>query len=181
MPSSRTSGLLLSAVALLGGAFAGVLADAIRRPTPRHDQPHLHERDFELGRLIQVDDSKWWSLLELFADFDLQTTVELSENTDLDLLLRRTEPRTVQEQLPRFQGRFTVLRLSTRSGNATPWLSREQALLEPWRTGAPITAGVPATVLVQARGRWLRANVAGTWLPWIEATDDQGNMAFVSH
>jgi hypothetical protein len=159
-------------------------------------QPELETREFFLTREasdpLRVEESKPLQLLQAYADFDLFATVELHEDSELDFVLRRVEPRiqerpvtvagaarsTVEEIVP-FHGRFTVLRLSTRA-EGPPYRTREDALFADDLTGGvKLQAGLPASVLIEARGRRMRANVAGRWLPWCETIDDHGSTAAI--
>jgi hypothetical protein len=167
----------VAAGALAGWILAGIVPAGLR-------QPHLHGKDFVLARAadqpIEITPARWCFLPFLFGDFDLQMDVELAADTDLDLLVRQVQPRLIDgERLP-FTERFTVLRMSTaRRGPA--WRSRDDALLPERSGGVELAPGLLATVWVQGRGRMLRANVAGTWLPWREADDDYGMFTLLVH
>lgn len=176
--------LLLVFGALCGG-LAGFRASASLPNAPGETDLHLFEQpDWAVTRdalhPIEVTPAKWQPFLELVGDFDLQCTVELAADTDFDLILRRVEPRPVRgERLP-FNGRFVVLRLSTRA-DGPAWRTREQALFGP-KGGARVDPGYPSTVLVEARGRRLRAQIAGhPWTPWFEAADEHGSLAVAAH
>jgi hypothetical protein len=180
--SARAPWLL--GLASVCGLAAGWFAAARAVPEPGPGEMQLHTLDFHLGRPandpLVVDPADWVRLPWLFGDFDLQCDVELGDATDLDLVVRVAEPRQVQGlQLP-FHGRFSVLRLSTRA-EAPAWRSRDEALFGPRDGGALLGAGLPATVWIEARGRQLRANVAGRRLPWFEAADQIGSLALVAH
>jgi hypothetical protein len=60
--------------------------------------------------------------------------IELAERAEIDVLLRRVEPRIVGGELLPFTGRFTALRLST-DGDGVGWRTREQALFGSTGTG----------------------------------------------
>lgn len=172
--------LLLGALA--GGA-AGWLARAGGRPEPERGQLSLHRADFHMERraddALEVTPAKWLQLPQLFGDFDLTCDLEIAEDTDLDLLLRKVEPRQLGSQFLPFHGRFQVLRLSTRR-DAPAWRDRVEALLGP-PGGVSLAAGLVATVTIQARGRRLAANVAGKRLPDVLADDEHGGLAMIAH
>ncbi|MCA8974412.1 MAG: hypothetical protein KDC98_06805 [Planctomycetes bacterium] len=115
-----------------------------------------------------------------YADFDLQMDVELGEGATLDLLMRRVEPRFVDEYLEPFHGRFSALRLSADRGGE-PWFSRDRLLLgDHDAAGAELASGYTATVWVKGRGRRLEANVAGKPLPGFLAADNFGSFLFAA-
>jgi len=174
----RSNALL--ALFFLCGAFCGWLVGRLVPAELTNGALEIHAQDLPRGKEHEITDSKWLPVLWLFADFDLHMDVELGENMDLDLLMRQVEPRIAGNQLTPFHGRFTVLRLSTRAAGQ-PWLTREDALFGESRGGAELAPGLTATVWVQGRGRMLRANVAGKWLPWFPATDEFGSFALVAH
>ena len=175
-PTALALCFLVVCGAVTGWLVAGLVPAALR-------QPHLETNDFVLARTTeqpkQVTPSQWWLDPFVYGDFDLHIDLELGENVDLDLLLRQVEPRFVDGQKLPFQGRFTVLRLSTRQAGPA-WRTREQALLEPHGGGVALAPGLPATVKIEARGRLLRANIAGRWLPWCEADDVYGMMTMIA-
>lgn len=176
--------LLASLFLLLCGAVAGWSVWLLVPAEFRAGIPGLHQQDYRLVRTeataMEVTDAKWLSVPWLYADFDLTMDIELGEHTGVDLLLRQVEPRIVGQQLVPFHGRFSVLRLSTeRAGPA--WRTRDEALFEPRAGGVELAAGYTATVWVQARGRQLRANVAGKWLPWFTAADDYGMLTVLTN
>lgn len=156
--------------ALAGWFVAGVVPAALR-------QPYLDPHDFHLARskddVKRVTPSLWWFEPRRYGDFDLLMDVELGENVDLDVVLRQVEPWFVDEQLPAFHGRFGVLRISSRQ-RGPGWHTREQALQTPGSGGIEVAAGIPATVKIEARGRVLRANVAGYKLPPFVVDDHFG-------
>ncbi|MBK8097004.1 MAG: hypothetical protein IPK26_07850 [Planctomycetes bacterium] len=172
--------LLLGALA--GGA-AGWLARAGGRPEPERGQLSLHRADFHMDRRpddpLVVTPAKWLQLPQLFGDFDLTCDLEIAEDTDVDLLLRKVEPRQLGSQVLPFHGRFQVLRLSTRR-DGPPWRNRVEALLGP-PGGVSLAPGLLATVAIQARGRRLHANVAGKRLPEVLADDEHGGLALIAH
>lgn len=156
--------------ALAGWFVAGVVPAALR-------QPYLDPHDFHLARskddVKRITPTLWWFEPRRYGDFDLLMDIELGENVDLDVVLRQVEPWFVDEQLPAFQGRFCVLRISSRQ-RGPGWHTREQALQAPDSGGIEIAAGLPATVKIEARGRVLRANVAGHKLPPFVVDDHFG-------
>ncbi|MBP8301837.1 MAG: hypothetical protein KA020_15815 [Planctomycetes bacterium] len=178
------SSSLVTWILVLCGALCGLLVSQLVPKEFRNGIPDLHQQDYRLVRTettaYEISDAKWISVPWLYADFDLSMDVELSEKMDLDVLVRQVEPRRIGNKTIPFDGRFSVLRLSTeRAGEV--WRTREQALFERRTGGAELAAGYTATVWVQARGRMLRANVAGTWYPWFEADDVYGSLTLVAH
>jgi hypothetical protein len=121
----------------------------------------------------ELTPAKWLFEPHRYGDFDLKATIELGENTTMDLLVRQVEPRLVDDVLQPFDGRFAVLRISTAAAGPA-WLDRESALLGDLHAGQKLAPGMSATLWLQARGRTLRANVAGQWLPPFEADDRYG-------
>lgn len=117
--------------------------------------------------------ARWLFEPHRYGDFDLKATIELGEATTMDFLVRQVEPRLVDDVLQPFDGRFAVLRISTAAAGPA-WLDREAALLGDLHAGHLLAPGMPATLWLQARGRTLRANVAGQWLPPFEADDRYG-------
>lgn len=176
-------GLLASLFVVLCGVIAGLCVWQLVPAPFRAGIPNLHQQDFRFVRnessAFEVSDAKWFAVPWLYADFDLTMDVELGEGMTLDVLLRQVEPRVLGSELVPFHGRFTVLRLST-IGSGTPWLLRGEALFARHGRGAELAAGHTATVWVQARGRALRANVAGTWYPWVLADDVYGALTLVA-
>lgn len=179
---------LLPILVVLGavcGGLAGYRAGVCLPKAPAEiDQQLYSEADWAMTRdgqhPLDVTPAKWQPFPYLLADFDLQLDVELAADTDFDLMLRRVEPRPVQGERLQFDGRFVVLRLSSHADGEV-WRSREQALFGPLG-GERIDAGYPATVLVQGRGRQLRAQIAGhPWTPWFLAADEHGSFAVASH
>jgi hypothetical protein len=157
------------------GAVAGFFVSGLVPAALR--EPHLQADDFVLSRkaddLLEITPARWFFWPFLSADFDLRMDVELAEGADLDMLVRQVEPRITGDELKPFTGRFSVLRMST-IGDGPGWRTREEALFGPRHGGVGLAAGQPATVWLQARGRMLRANVAGRWQPWFEAADEYG-------
>ena len=169
---------------LICGGIAGVLATGLV-PAGLVDltERQLEKKPYIVTRpsdnLVEVSEDKWFLVPILYGDFDLQMDIEVSEGTELDVLLRQVEPRIVADQLLPFAGRFSVLRLST-DGDDVGWRTRDEALLGPSGNGVNITAGHLATVWIQARGRLLTANVAGKVQPSFLAEDEYGMMAMVA-
>ena len=140
-------------------------------------------RDFTLTRSaddpLKITPSRDEQLLaKHLGDFNLRTTVELGDGAELDLLFRKVEPR--DPRVAQFHGRFQLLRLST-TVEGEPYRNREDSLFGDLRGGVKIAAGVPATILLEGRGRHVRANVAGRWFPWVETVDSRGSLAFIAH
>tara|TARA_R110002072_G_scaffold241027_8_gene399663 strand:+ start:7788 stop:9395 length:1608 start_codon:yes stop_codon:yes gene_type:complete len=179
----RTTWLSLSFF-LACGAIAGALAAGlVPAGLTELASRQLEKNQFRLTRpsdnLVEVTEGKWFLLPFLFGDFDLQMDVEVSEGTELDLLLRQVEPRLVDGHMTPFAGRFSVLRLST-EGDGEGWRTREQALLGPKGNGVGIAAGHLATIWVEARGRELRANIAGKAQPPFVADDVYGMTSLIA-
>jgi hypothetical protein len=143
----------------------------------------LRTEDYRFERkadkVFEVSDASWFLVPWLYGDFDLHMDVELAEGMELDILLRQVEPRIVGDKFLPFHGRFSVLRLSSKA-DAPGWRTREQALFGPHDGGVELAPGYVATVWIQARGRLLRANVAGKWQPWFLADDEYGMTALVA-
>src|SRR5262249_35416213 len=114
----------------------------------------------------------------LRRDFDLDAVVELAPGASFDLVLRRLEPREVRGGALQFHGRFAVLRMST-TADGPAWRTPADALLSP-PGGVRLAPGGPASVHVEARGRELRANVAGKVLPAVLAQDEIGSLALIA-
>jgi len=172
-------GFFIGCCAVLGSMTAGLVPKGL----VRHCQQEIRQDKFVLARpaddLVEVTPARWMFLPFLFGDFDLQMDLEVSEGAEIDLLLRQVEPRRVEEELLPFAGRFSVLRLST-EGDGVGWRTRDQALLGPTGDGVGIAAGHLATVWVEARGRMLRANIAGKAQPWFEADDAYGMLTMIA-
>ncbi len=184
-----TKYLLVLLLAALGGALAAALASAGAGQPPR-----LFDRDFvwqrDDGSDLRITEDRALPLPYLFGDYDLDATVELHESSELDLLFRKVEPRIqrisassgsaeVTEEFVQFHGRFHLLRLSTKE-RGPAYRSRDEALFGDAAGGVLLRAGVPATIKLEARGRRVRAVVAGRGLPWIETPDDHGNMTWIT-
>ena len=169
---------------LVGGAIAGAMMTWFV-PTGLSEQlaRDVQTRPFVLKRdstdPVEVTPARWFLLPFLWADFDLQMDVELGEGVELDVLVRQVEPRFVDERKIPFAGRFSVLRLSTEGNAAEGWRTREQALLGPSGGGVGLAPGRIATVWIEARGRTLRANVAGRPQPEWQAADRYGMFAMI--
>jgi hypothetical protein len=165
------------------GAFSGWIV-CHRLPSVLHsNEQGLRTEDYRFERkadkAFEVSDAAWFLVPWRYGDFDLHMDVELGEGMELDILLRQVEPRIVEDRFLPFHGRFSVLRLSSKA-DAPGWRTREQALFGPHDGGVELAAGYVATVWVQARGRLLRANVAGKWQPWFLADDEYGMTALVA-
>ncbi|MBM4059808.1 MAG: hypothetical protein FJ265_01755 [Planctomycetes bacterium] len=174
---------LLSLLLVLCGCLGGYCTFSLVPAELRSGIPGLHRHDYRLERTastsFEVSEAKWFSVPFLYADFDLTMDVELGEAMDLDVVLRLVEPRILGRSYTQFHGRFTVLRLST-NGAGPAWRTRDEALFAPRSGGAELAAGHTATVWIEARGRSLRANVAGKWYPWVVADDHCGQLALVA-
>ncbi len=172
--------LLALSLFVLGGAAAGWLVSEVV-PAALREQHHAG-RDFVLARKpdrpVEITDASWFFVPSLYADFDLRMDVELGEGVDLDVLLRQVEPRLADGQLPPFQGRFAVLRLSTREPGPG-WHHRDEVLLGERRGGVDLAAGHAATVWIEARGRVLTANVAGKQQGSFVADDEYGMLTLL--
>ncbi|HZN38042.1 MAG TPA: hypothetical protein VFD82_04520 [Planctomycetota bacterium] len=165
------------------GAFSGWLVCHRLPSVLGSNEQGLRNEAFPFERkpdkAFEVSDAAWFLVPWLYGDFDLHMDVELSEGMELDILLRQVEPRNVGDQFLQFHGRFSVLRLSSKA-DAPGWRTREQALFGPHDGGVELAPGYVATVWVQARGRLLRANVAGKWQPWFLADDEYGMTTLVA-
>lgn len=170
--SSLVFGIYLLCGAATGWLVAGLVPAGLRGE-------HLYSGDFKLTKPLEVTEARWCLMPFLFADFDMQMDVELGENTDLDILLRQVEPRLVDNQLLPFTGRFSVLRLTT-AADGPAWRTRDEALTAPRGGGVGLAAGRIATVWIEARGKSLRANVAGKKQPWFTADDEYGMFTMVA-
>lgn len=176
----------LSTLALVWCLFCGALTGAFVAglvPAGLRHEP-LETEDFVLarqkGQEKRVAPGQWWLEPRRYGDFDLWMDVELGENVDLDVLLRQVEPRFVDAAMLPFHGRFSVLRVSSRA-KGPAWVTREQALLEPHGGGVEVAPGIPASIKIEARGRVLRANVAGQRLPECRADDVYGMLTMIAH
>lgn len=179
----RTTGLALGFF-FLCCAFAGSLvAGLVPEGLVANCQRDIQQKKFVLSRpqdnLVEVTEARWLFLPFLWGDFDLQMDLEVSEGAEIDLLLRQVEPRMVGSELLPFAGRFSVLRLST-EGDGVGWRTREEALLGPPKNGVGLGAGHLATVWIEARGRKLRANVAGKAQPWFDVDDIYGMFTMIA-
>src|SRR5688572_19341723 len=167
--------LLALSLFVVGGAAAGWLVSNVVPPALRGE--YLTGKDFVLQRKpdkpVEITDASWFFVPWLFGDFDLRMDVDLGEGVDLDVLLRQVEPRLDGDYLLPFQGRFAVLRLSTREPGPG-WHCRDEVLLGERRGGVDLAAGHPATVWIEARGRVLTANVAGKQQGSFVADDEYG-------
>lgn len=169
-------------LALCGAVAGGLVARRIPAAIADH-KIELRQERYD-GRWqdhpFEIDDAHRLPVPFAFADFDLQMEVELGDGARVDLLMRIVEPRFIDEVKEPFSGRFTALRLCTQGGGQG-WYTREQALLgDRAAGGVELAPGIPATIWIQGRGRALRANVAGRWLPWFEAEDAFGSFLFVA-
>lgn len=150
------------------------------------DRDVLHrnfEWEHEPGEARRVTASRPLRL-PAFGDCDLLATVELHEDAELDLVFREVSPLLRAgadgvEVLVPFHGRFALLRLAAQQGGPA-YRTREAALFDAVPGGVVLRPGLPASVRLEARGRRVRANVAGRWLPWIETSDDRGAFAFLA-
>ncbi|MEY2716658.1 MAG: hypothetical protein RIT24_3001, partial [Planctomycetota bacterium] len=166
----------------IAGLLAGHFAVALRRAEPRPGELAVSRDDWELTRSqsdpLLVTEAAWLELPTLREDFDLRADVELEEGAELDLVMRRVEPRPLQGVSLPAQSRFCALRLST-IAVGEPWRKPESALFgEPG--GLKLGGGLPATIVLQARGRTLTGNVAGKQLPTAEAQDDHGSLVLIA-
>jgi hypothetical protein len=159
--------------------------------------PHAvpDRRPFILGRSedddpLRVTRQTPIDLPMVYGDVRLTCTVEMSPDTELDLLARHVRPvLRGTADMPLFHGRFVGARMTARSrvGREEPIVamrSREDLLFgiaDESAIGVPLAPGFPATVTIETRGRTVRAEIAGRG-PWeIEAQDEVGAFAFVLH
>jgi hypothetical protein len=170
-PPRRAAAELAAASAL---AVSASLAWAIAAP-PTHPPP-VHARDFNLALgdrgYFSVTPQRPLLLPFSFGDCDLLATLEVPAGGEVDVVFRRADPENAH-------GRFALLRLSA-VAEGPPYRTREQALFDQDAGGGVrLAPGVSASLRVEARGRHVRADVAGRLLPWIEVADDRGGFAFV--
>lgn len=133
-------------------------------PSPRHELP------FVINRALSVTAATPLIHPFVFGDCDLLATVEVPAGGELDLVYRRVEPAGGH-------GRFSVLRLSAVAD--APALHDRDAVLFDAVGGTKVTAGIPASVRLELRGREAVANVAGRSFPRQVTSDDRGDFAFV--
>lgn len=168
-------------VLVLAGVGSGLAATGSRRPEPLADELDLATSPFRLERKpadpLLVTPAKWLELPMLRGDFDLLADLELAAGTELDLIVRRVEPRPLGGVNLSAHGRFAVLRLSTLA-DGPAWRTPTAALLGP-AGGLRLAAGSAATIALAARGRSLQANVAGKVLPEFLAADEQGSICLL--
>ena len=178
----RRSDLAAFVLLSLAGMLAGHFSVACRRPEPRQGELGIHREPFLMTRSagdpFLVTESAWLELPMLREDFDLMADVELAEGAELDVVLRRVEPRPLQAVSLPAQSRFCALRLSTLAAGE-PWRTPESALFgEPG--GVKLGGGLPASLEVKARGRKLSGSVAFKPLPDAFAQDDHGSLVLVA-
>lgn len=179
--SARSRGQALLEDGVLG-AFAGLLAWLL---LGLGAPPDYSDRDFHLVRPVDdpllVSERRPLTIPYVFGDFDLVADLEVPDGGSLDLCVRVVEPRRgVDGDMPLFHGRFTALRLSADGSEGPSFRSREDALFELADVaGQPVAAGLPTTVVLEARGRELRANTGGVEHGPFFATDAHGFLAFV--
>src|SRR5262249_4589557 len=180
--SMRRTAETMVAFLLLCGFFAGAVAVRAHLPVARRGELDATDADLRLERKpedpLLVRPERWQPFPALRRDFDLDAVVELAPGASFDLVLRRLEPHAVREVALPFHGRFAVLRLST-TADGPAWRTPADALLSP-PGGVRLAPGVPASVHVEARGRELRANVAGKVLPPVLAQDEIGSLALIA-
>lgn len=167
---------------VVGGVLAG--GAAVYLATPEVRRPELKPIEFNLvrpeSREYVASPQKALEIPYRYGDFDLDATIEMSADTELDIVFHKIAEweQTTEEHVPPFHARFDVLRISTR-GEGRAFLTSEQALFDDEVSGVRVQPGSPATVVLQGRGHRVRANVVGTEVGWFETRDDHGNMAFV--
>ncbi|MCK5943105.1 MAG: hypothetical protein KAI24_14090, partial [Planctomycetes bacterium] len=175
-------GILLACGALAGWLLAGVVPSGLLEQCRRD----VVTQPFHLSRVVEVTESSWFFLPQLWGDFDLNMDLELSAGAEVDVLLRQVEPRFVDEvQLP-FTGRFAALRITADDPGREPadeqqaergWRTREQALFGSRGDGVRLAPGRPATIWIEGRGATLTANVGGKRQEPFEADDVYGMLA----
>lgn len=145
----------------------------------------LDEHPFSLARAeddpLEVSEKQPFSLAGYaYGDFDLYAEVELPQGGEMDLVFRLVEPWLREDDsMPGFHGRFSLLRMSAVEAGPV-YRSREQALFDEVMAGGQLLApGIITSIHLQARGRLVRANIAGIQHPWYEARDDRGGLAIV--
>jgi len=151
---------------------------------PAARRPQLRPIDFNLvraeGNEFIVSPQRVLEPPRRYGDFDLDATIELSPDTELDVVFHKIAEwdQRSEQHVPPFHARFDVLRLSTR-GQGRAFLTSEEALFDDQLDGVRLQPGRPLTLVLQARGRQVRANIAGVEIGWFETRDDHGNVAFV--
>lgn len=163
-------------VGTLGAGLVAVAAVALVR-APR--ELSLHRSAFHFNAQGGPKEVTPEAPLEVgfsYGDFDLLADVELSADSELDVVFRRVEPRFDGQQ---FHGRFNVLRLSA-AQSGPPYRTREEALFGAQEGGLLLQPGLAATVRIEARGTRARAYVAGQWLDWVDTVDDHGSILLVA-
>jgi hypothetical protein len=180
--SARSRGQRLLEDGVLG-ALSGLLAYLLHGVGP---EPVYADRNFHLVRPaddpLLVSERRPLTIPYVFGDFDLIADVEVPDGGSLDLCVRVVEPRRGEGgDMPLFHGRFTAVRLSADGrGDGPAFRSREDALFELAEVpGQVVAAGLPTTVVVEARGRELRANTGGVEHGPFLAMDSHGFLAFV--
>jgi hypothetical protein len=167
---------------LLCGFVAGAFVVRARLPAARSGELVATDSELQLPLPhkpeLLVRPERWQPFPALRRDFDLDAVVELAPGASFDLVLRRLEPREVRGVALPFHGRFAVLRMST-TADGPGWRTPADALLAA-PGGVRLAPGVPASVHVEARGRELRANVAGKVLPPVLAQDEIGSLALIA-
>lgn len=115
----------------------------------------------------------------VFGDHDLRLEFELDAGAELDVVLRKAEPRghLLGTSSP-FHGRFAVLRLSTQR-TGTPWRSRDDVLFGDDAGGAQLRSQARHELGVRARGHWLDATLDGAPLGAHAVADVWGDLALV--
>jgi hypothetical protein len=180
----RRTTAIVTLLAVAFGVASALVAGRCRRAVPKGSEIDVKRQDFTLARddrhTLMVTPAQWQPHDFLLADFDMLLDVDLGPDTDLDIVLRRVQPHSIEgEKLP-FHSRFCVLRLST-IAEGPAWLTREDALFQPRGRGLLVAPGQPATVQIEGRGRLLTATVAGRRLPPFEAADDVGCANLIVH
>lgn len=185
VPSVLRAVLWSCACALATAWIATVPAPAVPPGGVARDFNWNHDRD----EVLKLGDKAVPTLLPYgFEDFDLFASLELSEGAELDVVTRLVlpSPRYDEqggESLEPFHGRFHLLRLvaggSVGVVGEGAFRTRAQALFSDAAAGVSVVPGVGASLHLQARGRRIRANVAGRWTPWAETVDDRGRIALV--
>jgi hypothetical protein len=175
--------LVAAAGPAVAGAVAGGLAVFLATPQAA-TRPQLKPREFNLTRPEEneyiASPQKPLEIPQRYGDFDLDATVEMAADTELDVVFHRVAEWDQQgdQHVPPFHARFDVLRLSTR-GEGRAFLTSEEALFDDQVAGVRVQPGRPLTVVLQARDHRARANIAGVDVAWFETRDDHGNFAFV--
>ncbi len=162
-----------------GAGSLELIETLMTSPRPIFEEPFRLARDED--HPLEISAAQPFSLAGYsYGDFDVYAEVELPEGGELDVVFRQVEPWMREDKsMPMYHGRFSLFRLSA-VDEGPFYRSRDQALFADDMQGGQVLApGVVASVSIEARGRKLRANVAGVAHPWCETLDDRGGISMV--